>query len=495
VAPSLPPRPPRSTGPGRRQAIAREASGCCSFSREPSGSRPRQTFNRLDYFLETELLGEHHLQLKHRFYTEKEVRRQAQPGDYFDEHSDPDLPVARTTFYANDPHFDTGRSGWWIGTTVGYRSNASVGDTWRPTRHLTFTAAVSHIWSRGENSASAAVLADTTWAPSVAGVWDATHDGRTAVRGSHSQYVDADVRTPIMHTIGAQASRRCLWNPTAQSYDQDCVQSGGLSRNTVGSPCGPTGLDDAGQPCLQRLTLPRTREYTLGVEREVLPAVGLSLDLIYRAFGNRYELRETNRIWNPSGTAVLGYRNGRPETVIDVDTPGSARGTYRGMTLALDRRQGRLKTAFSYTLSDLRGTAFWGTSDPFLITPGVPAEGPEADDRRHAVKASAAWAASAWLSIGLRYQYGSGFPVDPFYRSEVTGIYERNLRDLRTPAAQALDLQVRFMLAPAAGHRLDLYAEALGLLNVRRPIDDASIFGGDTTGTPLRLRFGVSYRL
>src|SRR6185436_2280504 len=160
------------------------------------------------------------------------------------------------------------------------------------------------------------VVNNTTWAPSVAGAWDATHDGRTVIRGSYSQYVDVAVRTPVLHTIGSQANQRCLWNPMTNAYDRDCVYSGGVSRNTFGRPCGPTGIDATGASCQESLKVPRTFEYTIGGEREIIPGVAISADLVLRKFKNQFEQRETNRIWNASGTAVVGYRNGRPETII-----------------------------------------------------------------------------------------------------------------------------------------------------------------------------------
>ena len=43
-----------------------------------------QFINQLDYFLPSRLLGEHNFQIKNRFYTEKDVRKQSRPGDKLD---------------------------------------------------------------------------------------------------------------------------------------------------------------------------------------------------------------------------------------------------------------------------------------------------------------------------------------------------------------------------------------------------------------------------
>ena len=170
-----------------------------------------QAFNRLQYFLDSKTLGEHSLVLKHQFYTEEEIRKRAQPGDYYDEYLGT-VPAARTTFYSNDPRQEEARYGWWIGTDTVTRNVAAVSDAWRPTRHLTMTPALSWVWAYGSNSAGGQAIDSKAWAPSATVAWDATHDGRTVVRGSYSQYVDVAIRTPVVHTLGDQVSQRCLWN-------------------------------------------------------------------------------------------------------------------------------------------------------------------------------------------------------------------------------------------------------------------------------------------
>jgi hypothetical protein len=477
-----------------------------------------QAFNKLEWFVDSKLLGEHTFTLKDQFYTEKEIRRQAQPGDYYDEYNGADVPDARTTYYSNDPRSEPARFGWWIATDVLYRNNASFSDSWRPTRHLTVTPAISYIWAWGQNSSGDTVVDNKTWAPSVAAAWDATHDGRTVIRGSYSQYVDVAIRTPVLHTLGSQTSQRCRWNTSTEAFDRDCVYSGGTSRNTFGMPCGPSGIDASGADCREKLGVPRTYEYTLGTEREIVPGIALGLDLVYRQFENQYEQRETNRIWNPSGTAVIGYRNGRNETVVDMGTPDSARRVYRGATLALNKRQGPVRAYASYTLGQLRGTVFDGASNLWGDIPGrdVFLDGPLPDDRRHDIKASATWAATKWLSLGMRYQFASGFPYDHLYRNEVTGSYENyraraginpgnNIndpgddRELRLPNRQELNLQARLSLLALTGHQLDFYVDALNILNLRTPTsygeNDRQNFGVETGWlAPFRMRLGLNYR-
>jgi hypothetical protein len=478
-----------------------------------------QAFNRLQYFVDSKALGEHSLVLKHQFYTEKEITRTAQPGDYYTENGlSGNDPSRRYFFYSNDPRYEDPRYGWWIGTDVIYRNNASFSDAWRPTRHLTVTPAISYVWSSGENSASPDKVNAKAWAPSVAVAWDATHDGRTVLRGSYSQYVDVAIRNQVLHTLGDQVRRMCLLDNTTGEYTRNCEYSGGAGKNTLGLPCGPNGVDPSGTPCRTALKTPRTIEYTMGGEREVVEGLALGLDMVYRQYNNQYEQNETNRIWNASATEVIGYRNGRNETILDMGTPDGAKRSYRGVTLSLNKRQGRLRTYASYTLSQLRGTVFNGHNNPWGDIPGrnVFLDGPGADDRLHDLKLSANWSVTNYLSFGFRYNFYTGGPYERLFRNPGLNAYEErravrgtnpgtNLndpaddRELRYPAVQDVNAHVRLSMLPLIGHRLDFYVDALNIMNLRTVTaygqNQGQNFGNETGWlAPFRVRFGLDYK-
>ena len=118
-----------------------------------------------------------------------------------------------------------------------------------------------------------------------------------------------------------------------RSSTSNCTYSGGRSRNTIGLPCGPTGIDERGRPCKEDLKIPRTHEFTAGVEREMVPGVAIALDGIYRKFTNQYDTTETNRRWNTSGTGlerIGSFRNGRSQTVSNLGTPDSPETALHG---------------------------------------------------------------------------------------------------------------------------------------------------------------------
>ena len=170
-------------------------------------------------------------------------------------------------------------------------------------------------------------------------------------------------------------------------------------------------------------------EYTAGAEREIVQGVALGLDLFYRSFHHLYETQETNRLWSNTGGGLVptgGYRNGRRETISDLGTPEGAQRRYRGATLGLTKREGRLKIKASYTLSQLDGNVLDGINNPWgdIAPRDVFLYGDLADDHRHELKTSATYQVSPWLSAGLRYRYYSGRPYSRLYRNDVTGAFD-----------------------------------------------------------------------
>ena len=383
-----------------------------------------QFINRLEFFLDSKVLGEHHVQLKNNLITQIDTNRTSMPGDHVIELNGL-VPDSRIDYYSNDPRLEAARRGWFITSTDSFRNTLSLTDTWRPTRFLTLTPGLAHTFATAGNVYTPTLMRANGLSPSLAVAWDATHDGRTALRTSINQYVDADVNAIANHTLGSQVTRRCRWNAVTQDYDQNCEYSGGPNNATVGLPCGPTGVDAQGRSCRAKLVLPKTWEYTAGVEREVVQGVALGLDFIYRKFENQYEKLETNRVWNQAGTQLdpTGrYKNGRNTTVSDLETPASARRRYVGMTLSMSKRQGRAKIQGSYTWSRLDGTVLEGNTNELGDIPprDIFLYGALPDDHRHEVKLNMTYRLTPWLSAGFRYSYYSGLPYSRLYLNELT---------------------------------------------------------------------------
>jgi hypothetical protein len=472
--------------------------------------------NRLDWFFSDKSIGEHNIQIKDDFYTEREIRRFSKPGNQLTVLNGG--PESQTTYYSNDPRYEAPRYGWWIADTNVTRHTVTLVDSWKPTRHFTITPGINQVWATASNGRGDDLGNLLTWAPTLSAAWDATHDGRTVLRGSVNQYVDVDMVNIARHSLGSQASLNCKWDAATMTYSSQCQYSGGRSANTFGSPCGPSGVDAEGNDCREKLKIPRTWEFTLGSEREVVQGLALSLDVVYKKFTNLYEVNETNQVWSPAGDNVIGYRNGRNEKVMDLGTPSGAFRTYQGATFGITKREGRFRTRFSYTLSSLKGTVSDDLNNAWGDIPGrdIYQYGYLPDDHRHEIKMNATYAATPWMSLGLMYNYYSGTPYDRRFRNDFSTSFENlraprgvnpgtNFNDpgddrpLRLPDQHDIAAQFRVSLAPLIGQKLELYANVLNIFGLRTTTsvqqNDGPDFGTQSGRfAPFRVRLGLNYK-
>jgi hypothetical protein len=481
-----------------------------------------QLVNRLEFFFGNKKTGEHDLQIKDNLMLLTETLYSSKPGDKLFELNGP-LRSARTIYYSNDPRLENdARYGWYITAGSSLRNAATISDAWRPTRYLTITPGVAFVTGAATNGRGDQVISQNRFIPSISAAWDATRDGRTVVRGSFAEYLDTDLVPVATQSQGAQVSNRCQWDDTTGDYTKSCTWSGGASGSTVGLPCGPSGIDSSGQPCKQKLRLPQTTEWTAGAEREVVEGLALGLDFVYRKFSHQFELEETNRLWNASGSDALGvggFRNGRSQTVSDLETPDGASRRYVGVTASATKREGRFKIGASYTWSRLDGTVLDGFNNPYGDIPARDAYylyGPLGDDHRHEIKLNASYHVNRWLSVSSRYSYISGQPYSRFFLNPVTGAYE-NLaarvgynsgaqvndptddRALRLPDQQNLNAQIAFNFEPLIGTKLEAFVDWLNVLGLRTTTavttQDGPSFGVETGRfAPMRVRLGARYR-
>jgi hypothetical protein len=466
----------------------------------------------------------HHLKLVSRYTGRQDEIVNGVPGDQKTFYNGPELE-RREIYYSNDPRLEPARQGLWIDSGEGYTFSNSIQDSWQPTRFLTFTPglAVTKFRAGTVNQTGFQTVFDNhALTPHLSLAWDATHDSRTVLRASFNQYVDGrDSFRMAKLAMGQGVRQNCRYNPASGQFDLGCVFSGGATDTTFGLPCGPTGIGTDGQRCDEELKVPRTWEYTAGAEREIAPGWALGGDFVYRRFTYPYERRETNRIWNSSGTAVAfggGYRSGRAQTVTDIGTPAEALRQYRAVTVTARKREGAVKASLAYTWSTLEGNVQNEDQNPFGDNPGRDPYlyGSLGDDKRHELRGSLNWQMSPWLSSGMSYLYQSGRPYQRYYRNTETGRFEdlrapigfnpgNNINDpgddrmSRLPDMQRLGLQLRANLKPLIGYRLEVYGDVMNVLNLRTVTgvaqEDNAQFGQPLAyAAPFRIRIGMRAR-
>jgi hypothetical protein len=482
-----------------------------------------QFINRLDWFINSKTFGEHNMKFQSTVFNERDVEMSSVPGDRLINYngtassgSGQREPQNQTTYYSNDPRVADARYGWYIQEVNWMRHVGTISDAYRATRYLTIAPAISHIYGKSFNAYGAGSFNQGAFSPAISFAWDATHDGRTVLRGSYSAFGDVDIKRFAEHAIGSRVSQRCDWNPDNQQFDKNCTYSGGASRNTIGLPCGSTGIDDLGRDCREKLQIPRTYELTMGAEREVVPGIAIGLDGVYKAFRHQFDTRETNYRWNASGTGLQvggNFKNGRNQTTTDLATPDWAKRNWMGTTLSARKREGRFRVQATYTLSKLVGA-----NGRYGDNPGqdIYLWGYLPDDHRHEIKALSTYQLTNWLTTGIRYTYRSGTPYNRIYRNPYTGEqtdYRAPLgispgnnindpnddRDLRLPDLMSFNLQARVNLLPFIGQRLELFVDVLNVLATRTVTDveenDGPAFGRPADRQdPFRIRLGLNYK-
>ncbi|HEY0711378.1 MAG TPA: hypothetical protein VGF45_01795, partial [Polyangia bacterium] len=410
-----------------QQTFPRTINSANAQNRTQTITKKMQFINTLEYFANSRVLGEHNFKLKNDFETQSGSVASSVPGNVITRYNGA-TPDRQVEYYSNDPRLEPARYGWFIRRVDNWKNVLSLTDSMRATRYLTLNPGVALVRAKATN-----VLGDTPFdvtavTPHFAVAWDATHDGMTVLRASFNQYVDVDAAAVARFTTGDRVSRTCRWDEATRTYSRECTYAGGLSGRTIGLPCGPTGYDEQGRDCRTSLTVPRTTEYSLGLEREIFRGVGLGVDSVYRRYANQYEVLETNRIWNTSGTALQptgAFRNGQNQTVQDIETPDGAQRTYWGTTVSAQKREGKFKISAGYTLSFLKGTVLDGMTNAYgdIGPRDVLLDGYLSDDSRHNLRMTMTYQWAKWLTTGMLYDYRSGRPYQRRYRNDVTGGY------------------------------------------------------------------------
>jgi hypothetical protein len=301
--------------------------------------------------------------------------------------------------------------------------------------------------------------------------WKVSEDGRTWVRASTGRRFDPTADRAAEDLAPAQETRTCDWDDSLQSYSRNCVASGPATR-TVGLPCGPSGYADDGSRCVSPPRMPTIWEHTLGMRQALASWASLDLDLVYRRVSDLHRDLETNRLWNASNASVLGYRNGRPQTISDLGSERERWREYRGGTAALAIHASGLRALAAYTYarqqlredSGLRPGGFVIYDDP--------------DEVHHGVRLAGSYV-FPWASFALVYRHDSGQPgnYQPF--PPVQNVWGDNRarrginpgRDIndpgddivppRRPAQSRFDLQVRVRPGHWLPFGMDLYLDVI----------------------------------
>jgi hypothetical protein len=205
-----------------------------------------------------------------------------------------------------------------------------VQDSWRAGTRLTLNFGIRYDRETSFSKINGVPDDTNNWAPRVGFVWDPTGAGRTVVRGGAGIYIDQTFLNPPLNVALAQRARDItIVNP---GYPDP------FSRGTVLLPSISVAS--------AHMRTPETRSISLGIKRELIPGLAVSLDGVTSRGYSQYN----NRDVNPPDPMTRVRPNSQYLRITQYETEG--RSWYSALLASVERRPGRAPGfGASYTLS------------------------------------------------------------------------------------------------------------------------------------------------
>jgi outer membrane receptor for ferrienterochelin and colicin len=264
-------------------------------------------------------------------------------------------------------------------------------DQWRPLTNLTFNLGVRYDRERGFSKIIDTPDDANNFQPRLGVVWDPFGDGRTAIRGGYGHYVDQSFLNIQLNVASAKgAVETVIVNP---GYPDPF--SRGTTQNTPPSITTVTPNPKT----------PETRTASVGVKREIVSGLAVSVDGVYSRGYNQYAWLDLNY---PDPVTGL-----RPDPTLGRVTQYADYGHswYSALLVGVEGRRGRslnwnASYTWSRTLRDVEGFQFTAQDMRDLDAD----KGLANNHRAHQFIGNVTYALPWELQIGLIAQARSGLP-------------------------------------------------------------------------------------
>ncbi|MGQ0508595.1 MAG: carboxypeptidase regulatory-like domain-containing protein [Myxococcaceae bacterium] len=403
--------------------------------------------------------------------------------------------------YTAEP-FDNVNRGW----TGGFY----VKDRWRPLPFVTINPGIRFDYGTSKDGLGRKVSDMFAVGPRLGAIWDISKKQETLVYAYYGR------STEMLSLLAASNANSILintneWNQATKRYE------------FVGREGGPDGviLDP------KNTRAPSADTIQVGLRQAVGKSTVLGVEYVFKKLSNVWDEVETNQLWDPSGTRVVGYRNGRPEQIKLITTPDSNTNTYQGVDFTVTGNPTpNIQLYGAYTLSWKYGPG----SDSFgqlanrnqFYNPRQSQffSGYSFGDIRHMVKASGSFALGP-VTVGPNLVWQSGEIVDAvtyavsdpragdIVRSPIGTQPGRlphsqpndqnTITEFRSPDFFNIDLRVVYDMHHLLGAHLQIIGDAFNVLNLGqatsyRNVGERANFGTIATRQqPFRLQLGLRF--
>ena len=330
-----------------------------------------------------------------------------------------------------------------------------VQDQWRVTPHLTLNLGLR--WDYEDQT-----YVKNDWqnfGPRIHFAWDATKDGKTAVRGGFGIYYDqVFLNVPLLAT---------LFEPGR--FDNQTIIAPGYPDPLSGGFAYPLPPDIS--VLNSHNTTPYKNVGSLGVQRELASDMALSLDFVYARGYHLLLMRDANA--PPPGAG--GVRP-NPDVGIEYDISTIGRMRYQALQLGFQKRFGtQVGVQLAYTLADTKDNT---DGSQYIPTDNYNIEadyGPSSNDIRHTLNAAVDYRGPWGILVGASGTLLSSPPYnittgnddngDLQYSDRPPGVHRNSARG-RSIWTVNLHLAKAIPIGPTS---LQLIAEAFNLFNHINP--------------------------
>ena len=386
-----------------------------------------------------------------------------------------------------------------------------VQDRWKPTDWLTIMPGLRFDHGITKDSIGRVVGQLAGFGPRLGAVVDVTRDQKTIFSAFYGRSNE---------TLSLLAAANASPGPVTQFYAYNATSRTFAPSTTSGGPGGFT-VDPKNH------TPPHSDELLVSLRRQIAKNTGLGIEYTNKRLSNIWERVETNQVWDPSGTRIIGFNNGSPTPVYNITRPDANWIRYQSLDLILDGRPTpELEFYAAYTLSfrygpgnEEMGQLATGISQFFNPRQNQFYTGFALGDTRHQLKFQGAY---TWkgLSLGPSISFSTGTPLAKRYQTSDTAVAGWILRspvgttpgtpndptqiaEFRLPDLLVVNARVSYDFYELTGQRFTLIADGFNLFNagtanaVRR--DDVltvpNNFGQISSRIqPLRVQLGLRYQ-
>ena len=393
---------------------------------------------------------------------------------------------------------------------IGYAFGAFIRDRWTVMKRLILEPGIRFDYGITKNTVGQVVSNLFGVGPRLGVIVDLTGDQKTIFKANYGRSNEVMSLLPAASATPTGLTNVNFYNPATGKFDSpnNFTQGGG----------GAYRLDPNGNT-------PHVDSVTLSLNREIFKNSLVQIDYTYKHFANQWDSLEKNQIWDPSGSRVVGYKNGVQEQVFQFSRPGSNWRDYQGIDFTLESRPNEHWDIYAaYTVSWLYGPAAeeFGqlSGDSFqsqYYNPRVKQfyDGFTPNDVRHILKLRTSY---NWkgFDIGAFLQWRTGTNAVHKYWNATDGYYSTrrspsgtdpgttpndvaNISQFRLPDVMNVDVRIGYSLKDLIKQDLAIYFDLFNVFNLGavtsiRSTDNPSGFGLATgRQTPFKMQIGLSY--